>query len=111
MHFFWCMEDNRHIVTLTVQELHEVVLKTIQGELLKLLNSDKTASSASNVEDILLTRFEVAKIFKISTVSLDKWKKAGILPKPIKMAGKVYFLKDEIMELINKRNTKNGRIN
>lgn len=97
--------EDRHIVTLTVQELQ----KAISSHVLMEVNSFIENFSGNNLEDtdeVLLTRFEVAKLFKISTVSLDKWKKAKILPEPVKIAGKVYYMKKEIMLLIEKSQRK-----
>lgn len=97
--------DNRHIVTLTVNELQLAISNIVKVEIERQLET-KFIQNNSDPPINLLTRMEVAEIFKISTVSLDKWKRAGILPKSIKMAGRVYYLKNEILEIINKRKTK-----
>lgn len=99
------MEDQRHIVTLTVQELQDSILNSLREEVQKLLN-EQPSSSEDDIEELLLTRHQVAKIFGISTVSLDKWKRAGLLPKHIKMAGRVYYMRQEILEMIIKRKSK-----
>ena len=99
------MNDERHIVTLTVQQLKDAILTSVKEEIEKLL-SQPTKDSEDNLDDLLLTRHQVAKMFGISTVSLDKWKSAGLLPKHIKMAGRVYYMRQEILEMINKRKSK-----
>lgn len=96
-------DKDRHIVTLTVNEMKQAVQTAVRKELDKLATSAKSNTKEGESNPILLTRMEVADLFKISTVSLDKWKRAGILPKPIKMAGRVYYLKEEILQLIKKR--------
>lgn len=103
------MNNDKYIVTLTVSELQNAILDSLRLELSKLVPPTKPVEEKE--DEILLTRFEVAKIFKISTVSLDKWKKAKLLPEPVKIAGKVYYLKNEIVNLIKKhqRHT-NGNI-
>ncbi len=99
-------EKDRHIVTLTVNELKLTVQQIVRKELARLNDLEGSDSLNQATNQILLTRMEVADIFKVSTVSLDKWKRAGILPKPIKMAGKVYYLKEEIIQMIKKRQKK-----
>lgn len=99
------MNDDRHIVTLTVQQLKDAILTSVKEEIQKLL-SQPTKDSEDDLYALLLTRHQVAKMFGISTVSLDKWKSAGLLPKHIKMAGRVYYLRQEILEMINKRKSK-----
>ena len=99
------MNDERHIVTLTVQQLKDAILTSVKEEIQKLL-SQPTKDSEADLDDLLLTRHQVAKMFGISTVSLDKWKSAGLLPKHIKMAGRVYYMRQEILEMINKRKSK-----
>jgi len=99
------MNDDRHIVTLTVQQLKDAILTSVKEEIQKLL-IQSTKDSEDNLDDLLLTRHQVAKMFGISTVSLDKWKSAGLLPKHIKMAGRVYYMRQEILEMINKRKSK-----
>ncbi len=93
------MNDERLIVTLTVGELKDLITKAIILERLKKPMSSLDKNTTEDPE-ILLTRFEVATLFKVSTVTLDKWKRAGLLPKPIKMAAKVYYLKKEILAII-----------
>jgi len=99
------MNDERHIVTLTVQQLKDAILTSVKEEIQKLL-SQPIKDSEDDLNDLLLTRHQVAKLFGISTVSLDKWKSAGLLPKHIKMAGRVYYMRQEILEMINKRKSK-----
>lgn len=99
------MGDQRHIVTLTVQELQDSILASLREEVQKLFN-EQPSSSEDDIENVLLTRQQVAKMFSVSTVSLDKWKSAGLLPKHIKMAGRVYYMRQEILEMINKRKSK-----
>lgn len=54
-------------------------------------------------EEPLLTRKEIAGIFRISLVTLHDWMKRGL---PChKQRGRVYFLRSEVMEYV-KRNRK-----
>ena len=104
------MDDNRHIVTLTVSELEEFLISRIIEEIKKASAIADLKPIKNDLINSLLPRKDVAKMFKISTVSLDKWKKAGLLPPPIKMAGRVYYLKSDIIELIkNRKQTNHGK--
>lgn len=101
------LSDKRHIVTLTVDELIQSIISAIHLELSN--DPEKQEFEEKEKEDItqiLVSRKDLAKMFDVSTVSLDKWKRAGLLPKPIKMAGRVYYLKSEIMEMIEKRKSR-----
>ncbi len=103
-------DDDRHIVTLTVQELQDAISNQVKIELEKLFKEHfdfgQPSAHDDDMKQSLIGRQDLAKMFGVSTVSLDKWKRAGLLPKPIKMAGRVYYLKNEIMEMLNNRKTK-----
>ena len=92
---------------MTASELEELVVNSIKSYVSLLF--EELRSKAQNEDDIttlLITRQQVAKMFDISTVSLDKWKRAGILPKPVKMAGRVYYQRQEILDVIAKRKSR-----
>jgi hypothetical protein len=56
-----------------------------------------------NGEEVLLTRKEIAAIFRISLVTLHDWMKRGL---PFhKQRGRVYFLRSEVMDYV-KQNRK-----
>lgn len=101
------MEDDRHIVTLTVQELQDALIPVVVEELKQTLRAPtRNEKEEEDITKTLITRKQLAKMFGVSTVSLDKWKRAGLLPKPVKMAGRVYYIRKEIMEMITKRKSK-----
>lgn len=101
------MSDDRHIVTLTVRELQEAIAMAVKLEVAEFFqNKLPEKNEEEDLTDYLIPRQDLAKMFGISTVSLDKWKRAGLLPKPVKMAGRVYYIRKEIMELIEKRKKK-----
>lgn len=98
------LEDDRHIVTLKVHELQEAIQEAVRVEVrtqIKLILEE--AKREDKLTGKLIPRKEVAKLFNISLVSLDKWRRKGLLPKPVKQGSRVYYKKDEIMELINNR--------
>ena len=58
----------------------------------------KNAQSDQPQEEPLLTRKEIAGIFRISLVTLHDWMKRGL---PChKQRGRVYFLRSEVMEYV-----------
>ena len=52
----------------------------------------------------LLSRHDVARYFKVSLVTLDKWQKNGLIPKAIKIGGVVYYVKSEIEAFLKSKN-------
>lgn len=60
-----------------------------------------TVQPAQPQEEPLLTRKEIAGIFRISLVTLHEWMKRG-LPSH-KQGGRVYFLRSEVMEYVKQK--------
>lgn len=89
------MNDNL-LVTLKISELKFLLEEVIEEKLKQFKNLVPTVSSISK----FMSRQEVADLFNVSLVSIDKWKKYGILPQPIKQSGRVYYLREEIEQLI-----------
>jgi hypothetical protein len=69
-----------------------------------LQNSLHGTSPDQNNEDDLLDRKEIAKILRISLVTLTDWVKRG-LPSH-KQRGRVYFIHSEVMDYIKKNRLK-----
>lgn len=61
----------------------------------------KNAASDNPDEEPLLTRKEIAGIFRISLVTLHDWMKRG-LPSH-KQRGRVYFLRSEVMDYVRRK--------
>ena len=77
----------------------KLVVHLTQGELKDVIESviNNTTSSEAKAED-LMTRQEVIDYFQISEPTLDRWARAGRIRK-IKVGFKVYFKKDEILNI------------
>ena len=60
----------------------------------------KSVQPGQPQEEILLTRKEIAGLFRISLVTLHDWMKRG-LPSH-KQRGRVYFLRSEVMDYVKK---------
>ena len=82
--------EKRLIVTLDIEELKRIIEDCI-----------KDANSAQEQdrieEDTLLKRTEVAKLFGVSLVTLNQWRKEGII-KRHKIKSRVFFKKSEVMQ-------------
>ncbi len=64
----------------------------------------KTSSSSDSEEPPLLTRKEIAAIFRISLVTLHDWMNRGL---PChKQRGRVYFIRTEVMEYVKSNRRK-----
>jgi excisionase family DNA binding protein len=76
----------------TIEEIRKEL-----SELNKYLRQKSKASNTSPLPE-LLTIQEISDYFNVSLPTVQKWKKAGVLPKPIKMASRVYFSRSEVLE-------------
>lgn len=85
--------EKRLIVTLDIEELKRII-----EDCLKEAN---TAQEQDRIEeDTLLKRTEVAKLFGVSLVTLNQWRKEGII-KRHKIKSRVFFKKSEVMQALN----------
>lgn len=48
-----------------------------------------------------LTRGETAKLYRISLVTLNEWDKNDLIPKKVKINGRVRYHRDEILASLN----------
>jgi hypothetical protein len=66
--------------------------------------SAKAAQAGPSQEEALLTRKEIAGIFRISLVTLHDWMNRGL---PChKQRGRVYFIRSEVMEYVKRNHRK-----
>lgn len=89
------------IVTLNVSELKILISEVLSSKLLLMKEVGSALNKSKSPE--LITRKEVAKLFGVSLVSIDKWRKNGILPKSIKQSGRTYFIKKDIVDFISNK--------
>ncbi|HWV64763.1 helix-turn-helix domain-containing protein [Chitinophaga sp.] len=79
--------------------IKEAVKECLENEAVKNTPSDLRG------EEPLLTRKEIAGIFRISLVTLHDWMKRGL---PFhKQGGRVYFLRSEVMEYVKQKRNVN----
>lgn len=92
-------ERKKLLVELTEEDLQKLIVETITQQLVnqnKLPNRDPM--------DDLIPRLEVAKLFGISLVTLAKWARLKILPRPIKKGGRVFYRRSELNNSILLKN-------
>lgn len=87
------------LVTLTRHEFRELISDVIDQK----MSTYKSPDEGDDPSRSLYSRLEVAKLFGVSKTTIDKWRRRRILPPIIKIASRVYFQKDQILELLVKR--------
>ncbi len=89
------------LFSLDVQELKELIRAGVSEVLSKQTNTSEIKESS---EDLLNIQ-DIQKIFKVSKVTVHKWKKKGLLPFH-KMNRKVYFKKSEVIDAMQHKKRK-----
>lgn len=89
------------VTTLQVEDLQNLIISSLK-QVLKEITDEKNRTEEN--EEILTTE-DIQKIFKVSKVTIHKWKKKGILPY-YKMGRKVYYKKSEIFGLLEVKRRK-----
>ena len=68
----------------------------------------KERATADPQQEPLLTRKEIAGIFRVSLVTLHEWMKQGL---PFhKQGGRVYFLRSEVLEYLKQKRKFQGKL-
>ncbi len=80
----------------------EDLQRMIRDAVTDALKKQKEIESSKKDEE-LMTRTEVAKLYKTSLVTLRQWEVDGIIPKPIRKGTRVYFRKSDIYNDINSK--------
>jgi len=84
---------NLILTSIDKNEVRDWMQSVIREEVKKQLS----AVAGQNEVAELLTREEVAKIYRTSLVSLRQWEKDGIIPAPIRKGSRVLFRKSDII--------------
>lgn len=82
---------------ITVDELADRVADKL---LAKIEDYLKKLADPKNEE--LMTRVEVSRYLRVSTVTISNWSKNGIL-NPVRIGNRVFFTKKSIIDTLNKR--------
>ena len=91
----------RYTSELTVEEFQSIIRETFVLFIEQRLNMLPIPSND------LITMKEVAALYKVSLVTIHKWRKHKILPPTIKKGGRVFFRRDEILKSLEKWEQKN----
>ena len=94
------MQNNKLIFNLTTKELELLIGKAVKN-VMKIMPVERKKECVTNHihSQALLPLKEVVGLFKITKPTAYKWMKCGVLPKPKKIGGRVYFKKIEILKI------------
>ena len=87
------------LVTLTTTELRSLIAEVVGDQLAQVVHTPTDSTESPT----LLSRLQVAALFGVSKTTIDKWRRFRILPPEVKIASRVYFYKEQIMELVKQR--------
>ncbi|MDF2453991.1 MAG: Helix-turn-helix domain [Bacteroidota bacterium] len=87
------MENNIILTQIHLDELKTIISNCLRDE----LNKGKEIETSSS--DQLIKVDDAVKLFKVSKVTLYKWRVKGILPFH-RISSRIYFKKDEIMSAL-----------
>jgi hypothetical protein len=90
---------NNLLVTLTISDLRSLIADVLDEKLTPVMPQANVETDPA----ALYSRLEVAKRFGVSTTTIDKWRRFRILPPEVKIASRVYFYKEQIVECIKRR--------
>ncbi len=87
------------LVTLTTTELRNLIAEVVGDQLAQAVHTPTDSTESPT----LISRLQVAALFGVSKTTIDKWRRFRILPPEVKIASRVYFYKEQIMELVKQR--------
>jgi excisionase family DNA binding protein len=89
------MESKFLVTNYDREDLIAIIKEAFREELKEILKQQEKADDY----DVLLSRKEVAKLLKISLVTVNKYKRAGKLPYS-RLGRNIYFKKGDIMKAL-----------
>jgi len=93
--------DNVMFLPMRIEDLL-IMIKECVRDALTVMPQE---SSNENIPEDLLSIEDIQKVFKVSKVTIHKWKKKGLLPF-YKMNRKVYFKKSEVIDAMQHKKRK-----
>jgi len=93
------MNNQNLLVTLTTSDLRSLIADVLDEKLKPVMTQENSKADPS----ALYSRLEVADVFGVTTTTIDKWRRFKILPPEVKIASRVYFYKEQIVECIKRR--------
>ncbi len=85
--------NTQTVVMLTPEELQEMIAEAVKNN---------TPKPEIKPDEELMTRQEVADLFRISLVTLRSWNMRGLI-KSLKVGGRRYYRKHEVENLIHEK--------
>lgn len=93
------MQNQNLLVTLTISDLRSLIADVLDEKLKPVMAQENAKADPS----ALYSRLEVAEVLGVTTTTIDKWRRFKILPPEVKIASRVYFYKEQIVECIKRR--------
>ena len=79
----------------------------IKDVMIEVMDNNKSNSVVNTESDELIKIDEVAKLFRVSEVTIHKWKSLGLIPFQ-KLNRRLYFKKSEVINSLRNINYKNS---
>ena len=93
------MNNKNLLVTMTTIDFQTLLERMLDRKL-----SSMHVEKEKQPRDVaLISRLDVAKLFGVSKTTIDKWRRARILPPIIKMSSRIFFDRQQIMEVVKRR--------
>jgi len=93
--------ENLILMPLRIEDLLGMIKASVKDALTVLPQEN----SKEDIPEDLLSIEDIQKVFKVSKVTIHKWKKKGLLPF-YKMNRKVYFKKSEVINAMQHKKRK-----
>jgi CRISPR/Cas system endoribonuclease Cas6 (RAMP superfamily) len=94
-------ETQIQFINFSQEEFTELISKSVKSQFEELVK--ESTKEQPKEQNELLTRNETSKFLKVSTVTISKWTKDGLIT-PKRMGTKVFYSKAELIEVLNKSN-------
>jgi predicted transcriptional regulator len=97
-------ESNNSLLSINISGLTEIIHQSVRESIFQALSEIQATKEKSNqtTENKLFTRVEILAKFKISSVSLWKLEKSGLI-KGKRLGRKVFYYEDDIIQAMNQQ--------
>lgn len=84
--------EKKELGSLTVSEY-----SVLMNHILKKIKSEKD----NKFSNLLVSRKEIAQLFRVSITTVNNWSRKSKLPKEIVQGGRIYYLRTDIENLLS----------
>lgn len=88
------ISNKKRLLDLTVEEFQELLRTWFPKK-------EEPKPLSPKLSELLVPQSSLLSLFHTTNVTIFKWERAGILPKKIKIGGRCFFLRAQIMKMIN----------